>query len=432
VVVVGGGPAGAAAAYWLARAGVRTLVLEKKLFPRSKTCGDGLTPRSVTQLDDMGLGAAMDRFHRVIGLRAVAADIELELAWPRHPVFPQHGYVAPRSGLDRLVLDNAQEAGAEVWQGAEVVNPLTEGTRIVGLEVKDKSSGTTRLIEPDYVVLADGANSRVGRALGHQRDRRYPLGLALRSHYTSELHDDGWIESHINIKDARGRTLPGYGWIFPVGDGTVNIGIGVVSTYRHWKTVNTTELLNSFVEVAPERWGVDVSRATCAPTGGRLPMGGAVSPKFGRNYLVVGDAAGAINPFNGEGIAYGYETGRMAAGLLMQALGGGDSRCLLEYPQMLETTYGSYFRVARLMMRLIGMPFVLHRLAAIGMQSQTLMEWALRVMCNLVRPDERKPAEMVLKMLERIVDTASHGPEPIPQDLLREFELEPGVAAAAL
>ena len=107
-----------------------------------------------------------------------------------------------------------------------------------------------------YVVVADGANSRFGRALGTARDRTYPLGMAVRGYFTSPFHDEPWIESHLDLRDRDGNHLPGYGWIFPVGDGTVNVGVGLLSTFSGWKSINTSELMDAFVATAPARWGI--------------------------------------------------------------------------------------------------------------------------------------------------------------------------------
>ena len=234
----------------------------------------------------------------------------LELKWPEHPIYPSHGYVVRRRDLDKMVADHAVEAGAVLHAGTEATAPIIEGGLVRGAVVKDKASGEQREIRARYVVVADGANSRFGRALGAQRNRAYPQGMAIRGYFESPLHDDPWIESALDVRDRKGNSLPGYGWIFPVGDGTINVGIGLLSTFRDWKSVNTSHLMNEFAHTAPAYWGISPDTATCEPTGGRLPMGGSVTPNVGPNWVMVGDAAGTINPFNGEGIDYAYETGR--------------------------------------------------------------------------------------------------------------------------
>jgi flavin-dependent dehydrogenase len=233
--------------------------------------------------------------------------------------------------------------------------------------------------------------------------------MAIRGYYESPMHDEPWIESALDVRDRNGNSLPGYGWIFPVGDGTINVGIGLLSTFRDWKSVNTSHLMDEFAATAPAYWGIEPGGATGPPTGGRLPMGGSVSPIVGPTWLVVGDAAATINPFNGEGIDYAYETGRMAAGLLDEALRTGDGLALWQYPRILEAEYGLYFKVARLFAKVIGNPALLGQLTRVGMQSRTLMEWVLRIMANLLREDELGPAEAAYKAAAAIVRVV---PEP--------------------
>jgi geranylgeranyl reductase family protein len=403
VLVIGAGPSGASAAYWLAERGRRVLLVEKKRFPREKTCGDGLTPRAVRQLHDMGLADPLSEFHRFDGLRSIAHGMTLELAWPDHPDFPGYGYVVRRSELDQMVAERAVKAGATLWPATEALAPTLERGIVGGAVVRRVDTGTDEVVRARYVIVADGANSRFGRALGTARDRSYPLGMAIRGYFTSPYHDEPWIESHLDLRDRDGNHLPGYGWIFPVGDGTVNVGVGLLSTFRGWKEVNTSRLMEVFCETAPARWGIGPDTATCAPTGGKLPTGTSVHPAVGPNFLVVGDAAGTVNPFNGEGISVAYETGRLAADAVDLALATDDGLALQTYTERLDEVYGLYFKVARTFVAAIGNPAVMRELTRVGMQSRPLMEWVLRIMANLLRPDEIGPAEAAFKVVERLV-----------------------------
>ncbi len=407
VLVVGAGPSGAAAAAWLAEAGHRVLVVDRKRFPREKTCGDGLTPRAVRQLEDLGLADELAPHLRYEGLRSIAHGITLELAWPDHPDFPPYGYVIRRRDLDTMVADRAVKAGATLRTGTDAVEPIADGGIVRGALLR--SDAGTEAARARYVVVADGANSRFGRALGTARDRRYPLGVAVRGYFRSPYHDEPWIESHLDLRDKQGHHLPGYGWIFPVGDGTVNVGVGLLSTFAGWKDVNTSRLLEAFCDTAPARWGLGPDTVCAAPTGGKLPTGLSMSPKVGPTWLTVGDAAGSVNPFNGEGISVAYETGRLAASVLDEALRSGDGLALQRYPVLLEERYGLYFKVARAFVRAIGNPAVMRELTRVGFLSRSLMEWVLRIMANLLRPDELGPAEAAYRVVERLVAV---GPEP--------------------
>ena len=403
MLVVGGGPAGSAAGFWLAKAGRDVCVLERKAFPRDKTCGDGLTPRAVHQLHDMGVEADIaTSHHRHDGLRAIAHGITLELAWPQHPVFPSYGYVVRRRDLDALVADHAAAAGATVRTSSEALEPLLDDGMVAGALVKDKRTGRTEAIGARYLVVADGALSRFGRALGTSRNRSYPQGMAIRGYFASPRSQDPWIESALDVRDRNGANLPGYGWVFPLGDGTINVGIGLLSTFKGYRDVNTSHLMREWAATAPAHWGIDPEAMLAPPTGGKLPMGGSVNPKVGPNWLVVGDAAGSINPFNGEGIDYAYETARMAADLIDEALAAGDPAPLWRYPAMLDASYGLYFRVARAFAKIIGRPALMRELTRVGMRSRTLMEWVLRIMANLLRDDELGPAEAAYRSVARI------------------------------
>jgi menaquinone-9 beta-reductase len=407
VLVVGGGPAGAAAGFWLAKPAHDVCVLERKAFPRDKTCGDGLTPRAVHQLREMGLEPAIAaRHHRHDGLRAEAHGITLELPWPDHPVFPSYGYVVRRRDLDWMVAEQAAAAGAELRQSSEALRPLTRDGHVIGALVKDKASGEAHEVHGRYVVVADGSLSRFGRALGTARNKAYPQGIAIRGYFESPLSADPWIESCLDVHDRDGRSLPGYGWIFPLGDGTINVGIGLLSTYKGYRDVNTTHLMNEWAATAPACWGIDPDAMLAPPTGGRLPMAGSVNPKVGPNWLIVGDAAGSINPFNGEGIDYAYETARMAADLIDEAIVSGTGQPLQRYTAMLDDEYGLYFKVARSFARIIGQPVLMRELTRVGMRSQSLMEWVLRIMANLLRDDELGPAEAAYRSVARIARLA--------------------------
>jgi flavin-dependent dehydrogenase len=304
----------------------------------------------------------------------------------------------------------AGEQGAVIRQRTTATARIESGA-LTGVELHPSggSKGDVEVVTPRVVVVADGSLSRFGRDLGTYRRRDYPYGLAVRGYYASPNSKDGYLESQLDIRDPQHRSMPGYGWIFPLGDGTINIGVGVISSFKGWRDVNTREILDAYISGLPAHWGVNLESKVTEPTGGKLPMSFSVGPKAGPNWVVVGDAAGAVNPFNGEGIDYGYETGRLAAGYVERAVATGDTMHLQSYAQALQDEYGAYNRVARAFVKAIGRPRLMRALVHTGLRSRPLMEWVLKVMANLMEPEDEGIQERVYRMVEAVVQA---GPEP--------------------
>lgn len=401
VLVVGGGPAGSAAAFWMARSGLDVTLVEKKEYPRDKTCGDGLTPRAILQLQEMGFDFDVPEFHRITGLRSYAGDdLMIEMPWPEHTRFPNWGGVIRRRDLDQQVARLAEKEGVEVREKT-TAEPVIEQGMLTSVTLSNGAGAET--VEPDVTVIADGSMNRFGRELGTQRRRDYPLGMAARGYYASPHSDDPFLESQLDLRDSNGNTMPGYGWVFPLGDGTVNVGVGLLSTFRHWKEVNTTHMMNDYVATAPDYWGLTEESRLSKPMGGKLTMSYSKSPLVGLNWLTIGDAAGAINPWNGEGISYAYETGRIAADYIGQSIGADDPGLLRRYPQRLQDEYGLYYKMARIFVKLIGYPSVMRTLAHTGLRNRPLMEWTLKVMANLLDEDEKHMGERTYDALAAVV-----------------------------
>ena len=405
VLVIGAGPAGAAAAYWLARDGHSALIVERDRMPREKACGDALTPRAMYRLTEMGLGEFAARLHPTSALRVTAGGNEVEVAWPQHPVYPPLGGVVRRSVLDDVVARNATTAGAQLLQGHEALSPLIERGFCRGAVIA-APSGQELAVRAKYLLVADGANSGFGRSLGTFRFGEWPFAEATRGYWASSRSGEHVVESAVDITDRDGNALPGYGWVFPVGDGTLNIGVGLVSTCRDFTSITTASLLDAFVQQIATRWKIDPAAPLAKPVSARIPMGGSVSPTAGPTFLVVGDAAASVNPFNGAGIEYAYETGRMAAEVVHEALVTDSPSVLQRYPQMLHDRYGDYFKVARLFDRVIGRPAVMRQLARAGASNRVLMDSALRVTANMMRPDHLGPAEAAYRVATKLINLA--------------------------
>jgi geranylgeranyl reductase family protein len=384
VLVVGAGPGGSAAAYYLARHGVDVTVIDKARFPREKVCGDGLTPRSVKAIQDMGVDVDDPRFEKVIGMRVHSQRTTIQLPWPDLTSFPPFGLVMPREGFDHLLVQRAVKAGANLLEQTDAVAPIVEDGYVRGASVRpagerDAEPGTIRA---RYVLAADGAASRFATPVGVTRDATRPLGIAARRYFRVDYHPGPWIESWLDLWDGD-LLLPGYGWLFPIAGGRINLGAGLLNTFENFENVSAQRLFDTFAQMLPAEWNIGEDTAEGRVLSGPLPMGLNRNPRAVPGLLLIGDAVGAVNPFNGEGIAYAIESAKMAADLVHEALVHDRPGLTMQYPQVLEDAYGAYYSVGRQFAKLIGRPAIMGRATAHLLPHRGIMSFALRAMANL-------------------------------------------------
>jgi menaquinone-9 beta-reductase len=406
VIVVGAGPGGSTAAAHLARAGVRVLLLEKTTFPREKVCGDGLTPRAVKSLLSLGIDTADWPQNR--GLRIFGGKHQLELDWPDLASYPSYGLVRARLDFDEVLARAAQKSGAILREATTVSGPLRDERtgRIVGVTIKGGDS-----LRAPIVIAADGVSARTALGAGIEKRDDRPLGVAVRGYLDSPVRtNDPYLESHLELWDGppgEGRLLPGYGWVFGVGDGTVNVGLGILNTSDAFGNVDYKDLLRRWLNNVPDLAGVELSGPV---RGGALPMGFNRQPHYRDGLLLIGDAAGAVNPFNGEGIAYAMETAETAADIVIQALarpaGPAREQALMAYPAALSARYGGYFTLGRWFVGLIGHPAVMRVATKYGLPRPTLMRFTLKLLANLTDPREGDAFDRLINGLSRVAPAA--------------------------
>ena len=411
VIVVGAGPGGATAAFHLAQAGIDVLVLEKAQFPREKVCGDGLTPRAVKQLVAMGIDtSAQDGWIRNHGLRILGGGMRIEVPWPDLQTFPSYGLVRPRQDFDEVLARAAQKAGAQLHENTTVIEPVRNerSGRVEGVQTKDGKTYRAPL-----VVVADGTSSRFSLALGIRKRDDRPMGVAYRKYFRSPRHDDDWLESWLELWDgdpSESRLLPGYGWIFGVGDGTSNVGLGILNTSDAFGKTDYRGLLDRWLANLPAEWGFVEENSTGPTRGAALPMGFNRKPHYADGALLVGDAGGMVNPMNGEGIAYAMESARLAAEVVVQALAEPDGprreRVLASYPRALDAEYGGYYTVGRIFVKAIGHPSVMKLCTRHGLPHPTLMKFCLKLLANLADPRGGDALDRIVTALNRLAPAA--------------------------
>ncbi|GAA4692865.1 geranylgeranyl reductase family protein [Phytohabitans rumicis] len=411
VIVVGAGPGGSTTAYHLAQHGLRVLLLEKTEFPREKVCGDGLTPRAVKQIIKLGIDTSPENgWLRNKGLRVIGGGVRLELDWPDLASFPDYGLVRTRLDFDDMLVKQAVKAGAVLHTKTNVTGPLLdEAGRTVGV-VAEGEGGEELTFRAPLTIAADGVSGRFPLAMGLAKREDRPIGVAVRRYYHSPLrHDDDYLESWLELRsrEAGEKLLPGYGWIFGMGDGRVNVGLGVLNSSAAFGKTNYRRLLVDWLGSTPPEWGMaDEANADGPILGAALPMGFNRVPHYTRGVLLVGDSGGMVNPFNGEGIAYAMESGELAAEVAVQALsrpvGPARERALAAYPAELKARYGGYYRLGNIFVKLIGNPQVMRIATKHGMPHPTLMRFVLKLLANLTDPRGGDAMDRIINAMTRV------------------------------
>jgi menaquinone-9 beta-reductase len=414
VIVVGAGPAGSATAYYLASAGLDVLVLEKSHFPREKVCGDGLAPRAVKALTGMGVPISEgDGWVRSKGLRIIGGGGRIELNWPELSSFPGYSLVRTRLDFDETLARHAEKAGARVLEGVNVTGPVRDDRtgRVTGVTAHETINGqkVERVFRGRVVVAADGNSSRLSVALGLRKRDDRPLGVAVRSYYTSPRHDDDYLEAWLDLWDGE-KLLPGYGWIFGMGDGTSNVGLGLLNTSEAFGNIDYRVLLRRWLAGMPAEWGLTEENRTQPVRGAALPMGFNRTPHYTDGVLLAGDSGGMVNPFNGEGIGYALEAGEIAARTIVQALArptAADAEAVLRtYPRQLKDAWGGYYTLGRTFVNLIGHPSFMRFATRHGVKRPYVMRFTMKLLGNLTESRGGDAVDRVLNAVSKMTPAA--------------------------
>ena len=405
LLIIGAGPAGATAAIHAGRRGISTLLIDAQPFPRDKTCGDGLTPRAIHQLQLLGLADSVVERYRSHGLKLHGFGGSVTAPWPES-TFGTVGSTMPRREFDNFLLECARShssveffggvravsvsmstpVGASIISGSGTVSgdAASMGTASVGASVAAVELSDGSWVRPKQVIVADGVRSPIGKLLGRTWHKGEVYGIAARSYCTTPRSEEPWIHSHLELRDADGMVQPGYGWIFPLGNGLANVGCGALSTDRRPARINTKKLLGLYAQQCRPEWEFGAPDRVASAL---LPMGGAVSGVAGRNWMLIGDAAACVNPLNGEGIDYGMETARLA----VECLDEGKDYTLL-WPDVLRREYGEAFGLARMLARLLTYPQLLPMVGPVALRrplGRHVMPVAARLMGNLITDADR-------------------------------------------
>jgi len=415
LIVVGAGPSGCAAALTAARAGLDVLILDKaEVFPRVKACGDALTPRAVAALGMLGLDIPA-HWHRSTGI-AVYGDHDgpYVFDWPASSGLPTISCTVPRSEFDNFMLEAATAAGAHVRLGVAVHGPVTDGKRVVGV------SGDGEIWLAPAVIDATGAAARLAVPAGMPRLKQRPMGVAARGYMRAmgdEAPDERWLHSWMAMPEPsspEAARLVGYGWVFPMGGGLYNVGIGQLSTSASFGRTDYKAALIDWAGTLPPAWGMtwvdaDGTRADKPEIlSAALPMDLNRKVVYRNGTLLVGDAAGLVSPYDGEGVSWGLESGIWAGEAVAAAksagFGASEGEAALQgYHWRVKAEIGGYYRSGALFTKLMGNPTILAACLKFGLPRKWVMRLVNKLMAGLIAPQGGPLDDRLLRFLLRVV-----------------------------
>jgi geranylgeranyl reductase family protein len=348
-------------------------------------------------------------------MRWVVGDRHALIEWPSLGRYPDFGLSRTRHDFDDILARHATAAGARLHTGTKVTGPLTDRAgRIVGVRAEVGRERRPVEFRSRVVVAADGASARLATAMGRRRDEGGMIATAARRYYRSpERSQEEYLELWADLRcHDSDRLLPGYGWIFPMGDGRVNVGLGALSSRSG--PVDLRATMDRWLARTPPEWGLrpddpeHAERAEGQVLSAALPLGFNRHPQYGRGLLLVGDSAGMVSPWNGEGIAQALEAGEVAAEAVAIALGRPDGpaheQALARYPVEMSRRWGRHYRLGNLLSRHVfsrgGFQPLLNRWV---LDSPAILDGMARLLVGLTDDPPQDTVDRVLGTLLRLV-----------------------------
>jgi geranylgeranyl reductase family protein len=350
VIIVGGGPGGSTAASFLGMKGRKVLLLDKATFPRDKTCGDAISGKSVGILSELGMTERLEKAEHgsVSGLTFSSPNGKsISIPFRKGGKGIEKGYVCRRMVYDNLLFSGAKNT-VKAMEGTEVTSVMREGGKIVG--VKARMGGSEQEFRAKMVIGADGTSSLVAReACGSKVDPDHTC-LAYRAYYSGVSGMNGTLEIHF-VKSI----MPGYFWIFPADGGIANVGLGMIMSDVKKNGVNLQKAMQDILLNNPlfkERFAG--AKQVSPISAWSIPLGSKRRKVHIENVLLVGDAAGLVDPFSGEGIGNAMLSGKLAATVADEALSAGDTseQFLSRYSERLWKEIGNELSMSYNMQKL--------------------------------------------------------------------------------
>lgn len=389
VAIIGAGPAGSSAAYFLSQLGYKTLLIEAAKLPRAKACGDGLGPRAVAFLHRLGLKSwlTQNNFYRIENLRLVSATGAELISQPQTDNQQiMYGYVIPRPLVDLELVRKAVQAGTAYLEGYRVGNIIKNSQKAVGVFV---DNGQPVEIKSQLTIVADGSSGKISRLFGPKVGAVQAVGYR---GYAANLNDQKQTASIIFTS----QFPAGYAWIFPTSPTKANVGLGTLGLPYLGSQGLKASFQSTFKAILNPEAILENSNL-----GATMRMNFGQRPAWLPGVAFVGDACGLVSPINGEGISHALESGQLLAQAL-QFKPKSDlalNTCLAKYQKLLNYHFNSYFKLGRLLVKLLAQPERLDKLIRKAQKDEELKFLFVGVMANTIHPKKLLKLRPLFKIL---------------------------------
>ena len=400
LIIVGGGPSGSAAALYARRYGLKTLLLDKATFPRDKVCGDALSGKSVAVLRDLGLlektaqlpGAAIQR---IIFTSPNHTELEIDLTNSHLDQIPE-GFVIRRKIFDQFLFEQARQAADTCLEGFTVTGMVVEDGQVCGVRGKAAGRDAELAYRGRIVLGADGYNSMVARKMGLYRHEPKHMVVALRQYFENVTGLTNQIELHFVDE-----VLPGYFWIFPLENGYANVGIGMLHSHIKRQKINLKAPLQAVIGSPTFRHRFADATPQEDPVGWNLPVGSRHSQMVGDGFMLLGDAAGLIDPFTGEGIGNALYSARYAVETARDALAANDlsASFLARYDKDLWAAIGSELKISTQLQKIGRSRFLLNLVIGKASRNRDIADLIAGMIANEVPKAKLANPMFYLKLL---------------------------------
>ena len=396
LIIVGAGPAGTTAALYADQMGLKSVLVDKATFPRDKICGDAISGKSIRYMNELGI---LDEVSDLDG-----AEINrITFGSPSHKQFDIHlnkndsnikkGFVIPRQIFDNFLLEKAQNV-TTVKDGFKVKDILYENDKIIGVRGEEK--GEAKELEAPIILGCDGANSFVARKLGLYQSDMKNTSIAIRCYYKGVKGLSDQIELHF-VKEV----LPGYFWLFPAGDDLANIGIGLTKADAKKEQRTLREILDEVTRSEYFRDRFSDAKPMEVPLGWNLPLGRIKRKNYGSGFMLLGDAAGLVDPFTGEGIGNAMVSAKYAVEVAAKAIKANDcsASVLSEYSSLVWDEIGNELNTSSKLQDLAKYKYLLNFVINRSSQSRELQEIISGMLINKFPREKLSNPMFYLKIL---------------------------------